>query len=140
MVSGLVTSPEDQSWICLVEARPILIASKSLMSITGTSHPSEASSCANAPHCGATRRPDPRGARPCRSVGVVRCPAGRGACSGSAGRGRWPHASSLLDLELFEVRREVEVLDVRRLALLLVLLQVPGALVVGQPGGVVLVG
>jgi hypothetical protein len=29
-----VTSPEDQSWICLVEARPILIASNSLMSIT----------------------------------------------------------------------------------------------------------
>src|SRR2546428_204923 len=33
MVSGLVTSPEDQSRICLLEASPIRIASKSLMSI-----------------------------------------------------------------------------------------------------------
>jgi hypothetical protein len=33
IVSGLVTSPEDQSRICFDEARPILIASKSLMSI-----------------------------------------------------------------------------------------------------------
>src|SRR4051794_23163072 len=40
MVSGFVTSPELQSWICLVDARPILIASKSLMSITGRSSPS----------------------------------------------------------------------------------------------------
>src|SRR5690349_5061094 len=38
MVSGFVTSPDDQSWICLVEARPILIASNSLMSINA-SHP-----------------------------------------------------------------------------------------------------
>src|SRR6478752_1553824 len=33
MVSGFVTSPEDQSRICFDEARPIRIASKSLMSI-----------------------------------------------------------------------------------------------------------
>jgi hypothetical protein len=33
MVSGFVTSPEDQSRICLLEASPIRIASKSLMSI-----------------------------------------------------------------------------------------------------------
>jgi len=33
MVSGLVTSPEDQSRIYLLEASPIRIASKSLMSI-----------------------------------------------------------------------------------------------------------
>src|SRR2546423_3117705 len=33
MVSGLVTSPEDQSRICLDDARPIRIASNSLMSI-----------------------------------------------------------------------------------------------------------
>src|SRR6059058_4557440 len=33
MVSGFVTSPEDQSRICLLEARPIRIASNSLMSI-----------------------------------------------------------------------------------------------------------
>src|SRR6476661_8587553 len=33
MVSGLVTSPEDQSRICLLEASPIRIASNSLMSI-----------------------------------------------------------------------------------------------------------
>src|SRR4026209_2826009 len=33
MVSGLVTSPIDQSRICFGEARPIRIASKSLMSI-----------------------------------------------------------------------------------------------------------
>src|SRR5213079_2114714 len=33
IVSGLVTSPEDQSRICLLEASPIRIASKSLMSI-----------------------------------------------------------------------------------------------------------
>src|SRR5919197_4448705 len=33
MVSGLVTSPDDQSRICLLEASPIRIASKSLMSI-----------------------------------------------------------------------------------------------------------
>src|SRR5438477_7465672 len=33
MVSGFVTSPEDQSRICLLDARPIRIASKSLMSI-----------------------------------------------------------------------------------------------------------
>jgi len=36
IVSGFVTSPLDQSWICLVEASPILIASKLLMSITCT--------------------------------------------------------------------------------------------------------
>jgi hypothetical protein len=33
IVSGFVTSPEDQSRICFDEARPIRIASKSLMSI-----------------------------------------------------------------------------------------------------------
>src|SRR5919109_3896500 len=33
MVSGLVTSPEDQSRICLDDARPMRIASNSLMSI-----------------------------------------------------------------------------------------------------------
>src|SRR5215831_14174290 len=33
MVSGLVTSPEDQSRICLLDASPIRIASNSLMSI-----------------------------------------------------------------------------------------------------------
>src|SRR6266540_7507101 len=33
MVSGFVTSPEDQSRICLLEASPIRMASKSLMSI-----------------------------------------------------------------------------------------------------------
>src|SRR3954468_14192664 len=33
MVSGFVTSPEDQSRICLLEASPIRIASNSLMSI-----------------------------------------------------------------------------------------------------------
>src|SRR3954454_23423230 len=33
MVSGLVTSPEDQDRICLDDARPISIASKLLMSI-----------------------------------------------------------------------------------------------------------
>jgi hypothetical protein len=33
MVSGLVTSPIDQSRICFGEASPIRIASKSLMSI-----------------------------------------------------------------------------------------------------------
>src|ERR671926_1224557 len=33
MVSGFVTSPDDQSRICLLDARPIRIASKSLMSI-----------------------------------------------------------------------------------------------------------
>jgi hypothetical protein len=33
MVSGFVTSPDDQSRICLLEASPIRIASKSLMSI-----------------------------------------------------------------------------------------------------------
>ena len=33
IVSGFVTSPEDQSRICLLEASPIRIASKSLMSI-----------------------------------------------------------------------------------------------------------
>jgi hypothetical protein len=34
IVSGFVTSPDDQSRICLLEASPIRIASKSLMSIT----------------------------------------------------------------------------------------------------------
>src|SRR6478736_2518265 len=33
MVSGFVTSPEDQSRICLLDASPIRIASNSLMSI-----------------------------------------------------------------------------------------------------------
>src|SRR3954454_21882605 len=33
MVSGFVTSPDDQSRICFDDARPIRIASKSLMSI-----------------------------------------------------------------------------------------------------------
>src|SRR5919204_1687626 len=33
MVSGLVTSPEDQSRICLLDASPIRMASNSLMSI-----------------------------------------------------------------------------------------------------------
>src|SRR5437868_7112619 len=33
MVSGFVTSPDDQSRICLLDASPIRIASKSLMSI-----------------------------------------------------------------------------------------------------------
>src|SRR5918992_2900119 len=33
MVSGFVTSPEDQSRICLLDASPIRMASKSLMSI-----------------------------------------------------------------------------------------------------------
>src|SRR5918997_5112094 len=33
MVSGFVTSPDDQSRICLLDARPMRIASKSLMSI-----------------------------------------------------------------------------------------------------------
>src|SRR4029079_10221598 len=37
MVSGLVTSPDDHSRICLGEARPMRIASKSLMSINGCS-------------------------------------------------------------------------------------------------------
>src|SRR5918997_3184866 len=37
MVSGLVTSPEDQDRICLDDARPISIASKLLMSIKGFS-------------------------------------------------------------------------------------------------------
>src|SRR5215217_8303192 len=35
MVSGLVTSPEDQDRICLDDASPILMASKLLMSING---------------------------------------------------------------------------------------------------------
>src|SRR3712207_6488207 len=35
MVSGFVTSPLDQERICLEDARPISIASKLLMSITG---------------------------------------------------------------------------------------------------------
>src|SRR4051812_15152174 len=34
MVSGLVTSPDDQSLICFDDASPMRIASKSLMSIT----------------------------------------------------------------------------------------------------------
>src|ERR671926_269406 len=34
MVSGFVTSPDDQSRICLLDASPIRMASKSLMSIT----------------------------------------------------------------------------------------------------------
>jgi hypothetical protein len=33
IVSGLVTSPDDQSRICFDDASPIRIASKSLMSI-----------------------------------------------------------------------------------------------------------
>jgi hypothetical protein len=33
MVSGLVTSPLDQDLICLLDASPILMASKLLMSI-----------------------------------------------------------------------------------------------------------
>src|SRR6266516_5647307 len=33
MVSGFVTSPDDQSRICLLDASPMRIASKSLMSI-----------------------------------------------------------------------------------------------------------
>src|SRR5437763_8034363 len=33
MVSGLVTSPDDQSRICLLDASPIRMASNSLMSI-----------------------------------------------------------------------------------------------------------
>jgi len=33
IVSGLVTSPEDQSRICLLDASPMRMASKSLMSI-----------------------------------------------------------------------------------------------------------
>jgi hypothetical protein len=33
IVSGFVTSPDDQSLICLLDARPIRIASKLLMSI-----------------------------------------------------------------------------------------------------------
>jgi hypothetical protein len=32
IVSGLVTSPDDQSRICLLDASPMRIASKSLMS------------------------------------------------------------------------------------------------------------
>src|SRR5262249_16926890 len=39
MVSGFVTSPEDQSRICFEDARPMRIASKSLMSITWLSTP-----------------------------------------------------------------------------------------------------
>src|SRR4051812_44706773 len=39
MVSGLVTSPDDQSRICLLEASPIRIASNSLMSIKCFSTP-----------------------------------------------------------------------------------------------------
>src|ERR687893_101781 len=35
MVSGLVTSPEDQDRICFEDASPISIASKLLMSIMG---------------------------------------------------------------------------------------------------------
>src|SRR5918997_6063093 len=35
MVSGFVTSPLDQERICLEDARPISMASKLLMSITG---------------------------------------------------------------------------------------------------------
>src|SRR3954462_13627743 len=52
MVSGLVTSPELQSWICLVDARPILIASKSLMSITGRSSPSRGRGWCDVQWCG----------------------------------------------------------------------------------------
>src|SRR5918997_7155955 len=37
MVSGFVTSPLDHERICLEDARPISIASKLLMSITGVS-------------------------------------------------------------------------------------------------------
>src|ERR671934_1394720 len=40
MVSGLVTSPEDQSRICLDDASPIRMASKSLMSIKALLRPS----------------------------------------------------------------------------------------------------
>src|SRR5918996_1834573 len=39
MVSGFVTSPEDQSRICLLEASPIRIASKSLISIKFSAAP-----------------------------------------------------------------------------------------------------
>src|SRR3954454_15867933 len=37
MVSGFVTSPDDHSRICLGDARPIRMASKSLISINGCS-------------------------------------------------------------------------------------------------------
>src|SRR6188472_4595162 len=40
MVSGFVTSPDDQSRICFDDARPIRIASKSLMSIKCLPRPS----------------------------------------------------------------------------------------------------
>ena len=40
MVSGLVTSPDDHGRICSGEARPILMASNSLMSIKGDSYSS----------------------------------------------------------------------------------------------------
>src|SRR6187549_641921 len=39
MVSGLVTSPDDQSRICLLDARPIRIASNSLISIKALLRP-----------------------------------------------------------------------------------------------------
>src|SRR3954451_12447212 len=39
MVSGFVTSPEDQSRICFDDARPIRIASKSLISIKSLPRP-----------------------------------------------------------------------------------------------------
>src|SRR5215217_4832612 len=40
MVSGFVTSPDDQSRICLLDARPMRIASKSLISIKFSASPS----------------------------------------------------------------------------------------------------
>src|ERR671936_2290976 len=40
MVSGFVTSPDDQSRICLDDASPMRIASKSLMSIKALLRPS----------------------------------------------------------------------------------------------------
>src|SRR6186997_249757 len=65
MVSGLVTSPIDQSRICFGEARPIRIASKSLMSICAKGiSPSDTSrvgrvqlrhSFASSPGCSAKR-------------------------------------------------------------------------------------
>src|SRR6185503_18506495 len=45
MVSGFVTSPDDQSRICLLEASPMRIASKSLMSIKFSASPSVLGLC-----------------------------------------------------------------------------------------------
>src|SRR5690348_17208686 len=111
MVSGLVTSPELQSWICLVDARPILIASKSLMSITGRSSPS-------------------RGRGWC---GVEWCRGWPGSSGASA--------PSLLDLRLDVVRlAEVELLVLLVDLDALGVVQVARIVVRRETGHVVLVG